>query len=473
MDSDRSLIARSPVGRLGTAAMVVVPTLFLAYFFLYPVISITVRGLTPNGVFDPNVFLDVLTDPTLQGVAAFTLWQAVLSTLLTVIAGLPAAWVFARFDFRGKSLMRAATLVPFVLPTLVVGTAFLALIGPKGAAGVDLTGTLWIILIAHVFYNYAIVVRGVGAYWERIDPALEDAARSLGASRLQTFRTVTLPLLRPAIASTSALVFLFSFTSFGVVLLLGDINHSTIEVEIWRQTTAYLRLDVASTLAVLQLIGVGVILMMYGRYQQRTAIQFAHRAIKPPRPSSRSDRLAVGAILTTTGLLLGRRGRRPGQLHKSLQTAESERRVRGTFRSDRELTQFCHGRLGDRTGCRSHGKRGALVLPKARFQDVRSARDASAWYIGRHDRIRILCRTRLSHRYSNLRDTHSDSPCTCRNTVRGPHSQPLNGQRSAPTARGRSDPRGNTDEGLVDDRPENRVTLDRRRCGVCVPHLNG
>jgi len=109
MDSDRSLIARSPVGRLGTAAMVVVPTLFLAYFFLYPVISITVRGLTPNGVFDPNVFLDVLTDPTLQGVAAFTLWQAVLSTLLTVIAGLPAAWVFARFDFRGKSLMRAAT----------------------------------------------------------------------------------------------------------------------------------------------------------------------------------------------------------------------------------------------------------------------------------------------------------------------------------------------------------------------------
>ena len=305
MDSDRSLIARSPVGRLGTAAMVVVPTLFLAYFFLYPVISITVRGLTPNGVFDPNVFLDVLTDPTLQGVAAFTLWQAVLSTLLTVIAGLPAAWVFARFDFRGKSLMRAATLVPFVLPTLVVGTAFLALIGPKGAAGIDLTGTLWIILIAHVFYNYAIVVRGVGAYWERIDPSLEDAARSLGASRLQTFRTVTLPLLRPAIASTSALVFLFSFTSFGVVLLLGDINHSTIEVEIWRQTTAYLRLDVASTLAVLQLIGVGVILMMYGRYQQRTAIQFAHRAIKPPRPSSRSDRLAVGAILTTTGLLLG------------------------------------------------------------------------------------------------------------------------------------------------------------------------
>lgn len=305
MDRDRSLIARSPFGRFGTAALVVVPTLFLAYFFLYPVIAITVRGLTPQGVFNPDVFLDVLSDPTLQGVATFTLYQAVLSTFLTVITGLPAAWVFARFDFPGKSLLRAATLVPFVLPTLVVGTAFLALIGPKGATGVDLTGTLWIILIAHVFYNYAIVVRGVGAYWERIDPSLEDAARSLGASKLQVFRTVTLPLLRPAIASTSALVFLFSFTSFGVVLLLGDIKHSTIEVEIWRQTTAYLRLDVASTLAVLQLIGVGVILMMYGRYQQRTTIQFTHGATRPPRPGSRSERLAVGGVLTAMGMLLG------------------------------------------------------------------------------------------------------------------------------------------------------------------------
>jgi thiamine transport system permease protein len=305
MDRDRSLVARNPLGRFGTAAAVAIPTLFLGYFFVYPVVFITIKGLTPNGVFKPGIFAEVLTDPTLQGVAAFTLWQAILSTILTVAIALPAAWVFARFTFPGKSFMRAATLVPFVLPTLVVGTAFLTLMGPRGAMGVDLTGTLWIILIAHVFYNYAIVVRGVGAYWERIDPSLEDAARSLGASRLQTFRTVTLPLLRPAIASTSALVFLFSFTSFGVVLLLGDIRHSTIEVEIWRQTTAFLRLDVASSLAVLQLVGVGVILMLYSRYQQRTTLQLAHRTVKAPRPSSRTDRIAVASVLTTTALLLG------------------------------------------------------------------------------------------------------------------------------------------------------------------------
>ena len=123
MDHTRSIIARNPFGRLGTTAMVAIPTLFLGYFFLYPVIVITARGLTPDGVFSPRILSDVVLDPTLRGVAAFTLWQAILSTILTVAIALPAAWVFARFTFPGKSFMRAATLVPFVLPTLVAAVA--------------------------------------------------------------------------------------------------------------------------------------------------------------------------------------------------------------------------------------------------------------------------------------------------------------------------------------------------------------
>ena len=291
--------------KIGRAALIVVPTVFLAYFYLYPLISITIRGLTVDGSLDLGVFGDVIQDPTLQGVAVFTLFQALLSTVLTVLVALPAAWVFARFDFPGRRIVRAATLVPFVLPTLVVGSAFLALAGPRGVSGVDLTGTLWIILIAHVFYNYAVVVRGVGAYWERIDPSIEDSARVLGASPFAVFRTITLPLLAPAIASTSSLVFLFSFTSFGVVLLLGDIAHTTIEVEIWRQATAFLRLDVASTLAVLQIVGVGAILVVYGRFQRRSAVRFRHRASKPPRPSGRRQWLTVGAVLTSMAVIIG------------------------------------------------------------------------------------------------------------------------------------------------------------------------
>ena len=202
------------------------------------------------------MFSDIVTDDSLRGVAAFTLVQAVLSTALTLLIGLPTAWVLARFDFPGKRLLSAATLVPFVLPTLVVGMVFLNLLGPRGVLGVDLSGSLSLILIAHVFYNFAVIARGVSSYWARIDPRIEDAARTLGAGPITVFRTVTLPLLAPAIASTSALVFLFSFTSFGVILLLGDLTRTTIEVEIWRQATALLRLDVASALAVLQLVGV-------------------------------------------------------------------------------------------------------------------------------------------------------------------------------------------------------------------------
>ncbi len=304
VDDHRSLVNRTPITRIGLAGIIAVPLIFLGYFFVYPTVSITLTGLTADGSSGVSVLGAVLTDPTLLSVARFTLIQAVLSTIITVTLALPAAWVFARFTFPGKRILGAASLVPFVLPTLVVGSAFLTLAGPRGILGIDLTGTLWLILIAHVFYNYAIVVRGVGTYWERIDPRLEAAARTLGASPLTAFRTVTLPLLRPAIASTSALVFLFSFTSFGVVLLLGDLNHTTIEVEIWRQTTAFLRLDIASTLAVLQLVGIGFVLAAYGWFQRRTTFQFEH-AVAAARPARGRERWLVGAILGSMITILG------------------------------------------------------------------------------------------------------------------------------------------------------------------------
>jgi thiamine transport system permease protein len=305
------------VGRLGLVVVIAVPSLFLLYFFAYPVASITIRGLTTDGSFSLAVVGDVMTDPVLLAAAQFTVVQALISTIVTVVVAFPAAWAFARFDFPAKRALRAATLVPFVLPTLVVGSAFLTMAGPNGAIGTDLTGTLFLIVVAHAFYNYAIVVRGVGAYWERIDPRTEDAARTLGASAFMTFRTITLPLLRPVIASTSALVFLFSFTSFGVVLLLGDLKHTTIEVEIWRQTTAFLRLDVASTttaflrldvastLAVLQLIGVGVILAGYGWFQRTTAVQLEHATAPTRRPRKGKERVAVTVALTSMLVILG------------------------------------------------------------------------------------------------------------------------------------------------------------------------
>ena len=289
-----------------TAALAALPVAFLAYFFVYPLVSILVRGLAPSGDFDGAPLLEVFASGDLRGVAWFTLWQAAASTTLTLLIAIPGAYVLARFRFPGRQVLKAAVTIPFVLPTVVVGTAFVALLGPTGPLGTDLRRTIWAILLAHVFYNYAVVVRTVGSLWERIDPSLEEAARVLGASRWEAFRTVTLPLLRPAIASAASIVFLFTFTSFGVILILGDLRHSTIEVEIWRQAVL-LDSPIAPALAIVQLVGVGLVLLVYARYQQRRAVQFATASILDAarRPTTRGTRLMVGANVSVMAVLLG------------------------------------------------------------------------------------------------------------------------------------------------------------------------
>ncbi len=279
---------------------------FLGIFFVWPVTAIVVRGLRPEGQWELGVVGDVVTDPVIRRVAWFTLWQAVVSTLLCLVVGLPGAALFARYRFRAKRVLWAALLVPFVLPTVVVGVALLGVFGPTGLTGVDLSGTLWAILIAHVFFNYAVVVRTVGGAWATLDPRLEDAARTLGASPGRAFREVTWPLLRPAVAAASSIVFLFTFTSFGIVLILGGPRQRTLEVEIYDQTARFLHLDVAAALALLQLVAVIAVLAWFGRTQQRRTQAAPRPAREVERPvRSRADRLFVAANLGFMALLLG------------------------------------------------------------------------------------------------------------------------------------------------------------------------
>lgn len=286
------------MSRLARGALVAVPLAFVCVFFVYPVATIVATGLRPHGSFDLTPLADVVGDGHLRSVAWFTLWQAVVSTALTVIVAMPGAYVLARYDFPGRRVVLAAVTVPFVLPTLVAGTAFLAVGFDRGVIA---------ILAAHVFFNYAVVVRTVGGLWAHLDPRLEEAARTLGASRWRAFREVTLPLLRPAIAAASSIVFLFTFTSFGVVLLLGGPAHATVEVEIYRQTRQLLDLPVASALALVQLVGVSAVLVVYSRYQQRRAVQ---QRLLPAREGGRRattarERLLVAGNLLVMVVLLG------------------------------------------------------------------------------------------------------------------------------------------------------------------------
>ncbi|MBE9471122.1 MAG: iron ABC transporter permease [Chloroflexi bacterium] len=293
-----------------------IPLTFLLLFYFYPIASILTLSFAPEGRFDPAALGKLFSTPYYLQTLWFTTWQAALSTLLTVGLALPGAYVFARYDFPGKSLVQALTTVPFVLPTIVVALAFTALLGPHGLLNLALMGllgldqppldlqhTLTVILLAHVFYNYTLVLRMVGTYWANLDPQLGEAARLLGANRWRAFREVTLPLLAPAIGAAALLVFIFCFTSFGVVLVLGGPRFATLEVEIYHQTIHYLNLPLAAALSLIQILFTFTLMATYTRLQarKRLPLELRPRQVTQRRPRRWREWLVVG---TNVGLML-------------------------------------------------------------------------------------------------------------------------------------------------------------------------
>jgi thiamine transport system permease protein len=293
---------------LARAALWLLPLSFLIVAFFFPLSHILVL------TFD----LDTLTSSNLLlafRVLLFTFYQATLSTFLTLLLGLPSAYLFARYDFRGKSLLRALTAVPFMLPTVVVAAGFNALLGPRGLihtlfplSSFPFIGTLWAILIAHVFYNTTIIIRVVGNALSSLDPKLAAAARSLGADSFHVWWNVILPLLRTALLASSLLVFLFDFTSFGVILLLGGSQFSTLEVEIYLRVLKLPNLSLAALLSVIQLLCTLIISLVYSRVVTRSTIQTAPRSAESNlrKPKTLRERLFVisFAVLLSSFFLL-------------------------------------------------------------------------------------------------------------------------------------------------------------------------
>ena len=269
----------------------VVPAAFLAVFLAYPLGVLVARVGESSG-------WTLLVSSATWHVVPLAAVQATLSTVLAVIVGLPIANVVSRYRFRGRSFAQAAVTVPFVLPTVVVALAFRSLLGPGVPQGFAL------VVIAHAYVNLAVVVRIVGAQWAQQDPEFEYVARTLGATRWTAFRTVTLPLLRPSIASSAAVVFVFSFTSLGIVLLLGDSTTRTLESQILRQTSVLLDFPGATASAIVQLVLVSLILGM-GVAAGRTP---ARRRMRPPTlralPTGRPARWAVRATAAVAVIIV-------------------------------------------------------------------------------------------------------------------------------------------------------------------------
>lgn len=340
---------------LALLALAALPVAVLGVFFVLPVSGMVARGFWTDGAFDPGGVAEVLGRPRVHRVLWFTIWSASAATVIAVALGLPAAYALHRLEFPGRRLVRAALLVPFVLPTVVVGVAFRELLGESGPlGGLGLDGTPWAILAGLVFFNAAVVIRTVGAAWEGLDSRPAEAAAALGAGPWRVFRTVTLPTLRPAIASAASVVFLFCATSFGVVLTLGGLRYASVETEIYLLTTNLLDLQAAAALSVLQIVVVVGLLLVSARLRATPDAAVRRLPARPHRPR-RSDLPQLAA----TGLLL------------ALVAGPIATLVAGSLRTD-DGWGLAHYRALDEPG-------GALLVPvtDALATSLRTAVDAT------------------------------------------------------------------------------------------------
>ncbi len=299
------------------AAFFALPLAFLGIFFLYPLLAIFDISLRPDGVLDLSAFARLVRSDYYLGTLVFTCWQAALSTAVTLLLATPCAFVFARYQFAGKSLLLALATLPFVLPTVVVALAFASLMGRNGllndllqalfsleTAPIQLERTLAIIIVAHVFYNFAIALRIMTGYWASLGMAAEEAARCLGADAWSIWRDIRLPLIRPALYSAGILVFIFCFTSFGVVLILGGIRFATLEVQIYYQAVNIFNLPLAAALSIVQILSMLAMMVVYTRQQRRLQLQLTSSAQTARYPRTSGERFAVISCVMLISLLL-------------------------------------------------------------------------------------------------------------------------------------------------------------------------
>lgn len=280
---------RDQVRRAGWLAA---PATFLAAFYVVPLLAVAAWALGIGAQHSAAETLGRLfTSAYYRERIVFTFAQAAASTVLTLLVGLPVSYVFATTRFPGKKFLRAAFTVPFVMPPLVIALALQAYVGRDsffahtfGASPLAAIGPIGAILVAHTLYNVSLIVRIVGASWERLPATLKDAAATLGATPRRIFWTVQLPIATPAILAASVLIFLFCASSFGIILLLGGPGVGTLETLIFDEVVSFRpHYDVAAALGVLQLFTTLTAVALYVVTARRASSTFTPTTTGPSR----------------------------------------------------------------------------------------------------------------------------------------------------------------------------------------------
>lgn len=267
-------------------SMLSIVILLLLVAFVAPLMVIMLRGLSP---LDPDAY-------TLIGqVVTATLWQAVLSTGVATVLALVLTWALVRRPGRIADIAWLAVIVPFIVPTPVAATMATGMCRAGSwcatLLGLEVPQGLALIVAVHVWFNTGVLVRLLREAWLTAQGRMLHAAATLGASPWRQFVTVTWPLITPALWAGIALVLLYCIGSFGIILLLGGGRVTSLEVEIWRQTAQFLRLDLATAMALVQLVISLGLLLLTERWQRRIPRESIVRRA-PPAPTL-ATRLAV------------------------------------------------------------------------------------------------------------------------------------------------------------------------------------
>ncbi|MFH1391674.1 MAG: iron ABC transporter permease [Candidatus Diapherotrites archaeon] len=285
--------------------------LFFFLFFLYPLLLVLFKALA-SGTETIFVFAEVLVKNNFLIRNSFI--QASVSTFFAVLIGLPMAYVLARRDFPGKKVLKSLSLIPFVFPSILVVISFVIIFGNNGWINLFLKNFLGFeehvqflygfsgIIIAHTFYNFPIVMRFVSNAWENTDKTMKEAAKTLGANKVQVFLKITLPQLIPSLAASASLVFIYTFMSFAIVLTLGGLQFSTFEVEIYRQITRNFNFEIGALLAFFQFLILSIVGYSYIYFSKKYAIKSSLNIEKPKKLNFASAKGFCESLLILGGI---------------------------------------------------------------------------------------------------------------------------------------------------------------------------
>jgi thiamine transport system permease protein len=296
--------------RLTARSLALLPLAFLALLLAAPVLRLLAEGFGAGDLAggavpgEPLRWLALWQDDYLRWRVVWSFLQAAITCVLALLLGLPVAWVLARREFAGRSLVLRLLMLPFVVPTLVAALGVLALWGPRGwlgaplaEAGLSLEETPWLLLYGNLFFNLCLVVRaGVDAL-EQVSAPRVAAARTLGATPWRAFWRVEWPAIAPWLASALCLVFLYCFSGFGLALILGGQRYATVEVEIYTLVAYELALGPAGVLAVWMLGLTGAVALGYAWLEKRLAAPGRVTPVARTPPRGAAQWLAVWAAL--------------------------------------------------------------------------------------------------------------------------------------------------------------------------------